>query len=80
MTDAVVTTPVPGGSGADPAILRVAVPNKGSLSEPAAVMLREAGYRQRNDQRELVLHDPDNGVEFFYLRRCRHARPRHHRT
>jgi ATP phosphoribosyltransferase len=48
--------------------LRVAVPNKGSLSEPASQMLREAGYRQRNDHRELVLHDPDNGAEFFFLR------------
>ena len=48
--------------------LRVAVPNKGSLSEPASDMLREAGYRQRNDSRELVLQDPDNGAEFFFLR------------
>ncbi|MBA3744449.1 ATP phosphoribosyltransferase [Sporichthya sp.] len=49
-------------------MLRVAVPNKGSLSEPASAMLREAGYRQRADGRELVLQDPDNGVEFFFLR------------
>src|SRR5512142_593460 len=49
-------------------MLRVAVPNKGSLSEPAASMLREAGYRQRRDGRELILADPDNGVEFFFLR------------
>jgi len=49
-------------------VLRIAVPNKGSLSEPAADMLREAGYRQRRDSRELVLPDPDNGVEFFFLR------------
>lgn len=49
-------------------MLRVAVPNKGSLSEPAFAMLREAGYRQRNDNRELVLVDPDNDTEFFYLR------------
>jgi ATP phosphoribosyltransferase len=49
-------------------LLRVAVPNKGSLSEPAASMLREAGYRQRTDSRELVLQDPDNGIEFFFLR------------
>jgi ATP phosphoribosyltransferase len=48
--------------------LRIAVPNKGSLSEPASLMLREAGYAQRSDARELVLHDPDSGVEFFYLR------------
>src|SRR5690606_32822449 len=37
-------------------------------SEPAVEMLREAGYRQRRDTRELVLPDPDNGVEFFFLR------------
>ncbi|MBX9244578.1 ATP phosphoribosyltransferase [Actinotalea ferrariae] len=49
-------------------MLRIAVPNKGSLSEPAAEMLREAGYRQRRDSRELVLPDPENGVEFFFLR------------
>lgn len=49
-------------------MLRVAVPNKGSLAEPAAAMLRESGYRQRTDPRELVLHDPDNDTEFFFLR------------
>ena len=49
-------------------MLRIAVPNKGSLAEPASDMLREAGYRQRRDSRELVLPDADNGVEFFFLR------------
>ncbi len=49
-------------------MLRIAVPNKGSLSEPASEMLREAGYRQRTDSKELVLSDPDNGAEFFFLR------------
>ncbi len=49
-------------------MLRVAVPNKGSLAEPAADMLRESGYRQRSDPRELVLHDPGNDTEFFFLR------------
>ncbi|GAA2520590.1 ATP phosphoribosyltransferase [Rarobacter incanus] len=49
-------------------MLRIAVPNKGSLSEPASQMLREAGYRQRRDSRELVLTDVDNDVEFFFLR------------
>ncbi len=48
--------------------LRIAVPNKGSLAEPAAEMLREAGYRQRTDTRELVLDDPANHVRFFFLR------------
>jgi ATP phosphoribosyltransferase len=31
-------------------------------------MLREAGYRQRNDTKDLVLVDDANGVEFYYLR------------
>ena len=49
-------------------MLRIAVPNKGSLSEPASQMLVEAGYRQRTDSRELVLLDADNDTEFFFLR------------
>ena len=49
-------------------MLRIAVPNKGSLAEPAAGMLREAGYRGRRDSKELTLSDVDNDVEFFFLR------------
>ena len=49
-------------------MLRIAVPNKGTLSAPAAQMLREAGYRQRTADRDLVCRDDANGVEFFYLR------------
>lgn len=49
-------------------MLRIAVPNKGSLSEAAATMLSESGYRIRRDTKELVVGDPDNDVEFFYLR------------
>ncbi|GAA5227513.1 ATP phosphoribosyltransferase [Paeniglutamicibacter antarcticus] len=49
-------------------MLRVALPNKGALSEIASTMLLEAGYVQRRDNRELVMVDPDNDVEFFYLR------------
>ncbi len=48
--------------------LRIAVPNKGSLSADASEMLRESGYRQRQDAKELALSDTENGVEFFYLR------------
>lgn len=48
--------------------LRVAVPNKGALSVDAVEMLREAGYRQRRDSRELAMTDAENDVEFFYLR------------
>src|SRR5437762_9919925 len=49
-------------------MLRIAVPNKGSLSGPAAEMLHEAGYRQRRESKELRVIDPSNEVEFFYLR------------
>jgi ATP phosphoribosyltransferase len=49
-------------------LLRLAVPNKGSLSQAASDILSEAGYRQRNDLKRLTLNDPENDVEFFYLR------------
>ena len=49
-------------------MLRIAVPNKGSLAESSIAILKEAGYRQRSDARDLVLIDPDNSVEFYYLR------------
>jgi ATP phosphoribosyltransferase len=49
-------------------MIRIAVPNKGSLAEASIAILKEAGYRQRVDSRDLVLLDPENGVEFYYLR------------
>jgi ATP phosphoribosyltransferase len=49
-------------------MLRIAVPNKGSLADSSIAILKEAGYRQRTDARDLVLIDPDNAVEFYYLR------------
>jgi len=49
-------------------VLRIAVPNKGSLSDPACQLLKEAGYKQRRDPRELVLVDNRNEIEFFFLR------------
>ena len=49
-------------------MLRIAVPNKGSLAESSIDILKEAGYRQRSDSRDLVLTDSANGVEFYYLR------------
>ncbi|MGO9071458.1 ATP phosphoribosyltransferase [Mycobacterium sp.] len=48
--------------------LRVAVPNKGALSEPAVEILSEAGYRRRTDPKDLTVIDPHNDVEFFFLR------------
>src|SRR5471032_645366 len=49
-------------------MLRIAVPNKGTLSETAVQMLQEAGYATRRDLKELIVSDPRNDVEFFYLR------------
>ncbi|HOB49766.1 MAG TPA: ATP phosphoribosyltransferase [Mycobacterium sp.] len=49
-------------------MLRVAVPNKGALSEAAVDILAEAGYRRRSDPKDLTVIDPVNGVEFFFLR------------
>jgi ATP phosphoribosyltransferase len=49
-------------------MLRVAVPNKGVLSEPATEILVEAGYRRRGDQKDLTVVDRANDVEFFFLR------------
>jgi len=48
--------------------LRVAVPNKGQLANPARAMLTEAGYLKNAGLRDLVVHDPENDVEFFFLR------------
>lgn len=49
-------------------MLRVAVPNKGQLAEPARAMLQEAGYVRNAGVRDLVVQDPENDVEFFFLR------------
>ncbi|SFS04707.1 ATP phosphoribosyltransferase [Microbacterium sp. cf046] len=49
-------------------MLRIAVPNKGSLADTASEMLQEAGYVGRRDPKDLHVIDPENEVEFFYLR------------
>ena len=49
-------------------MLQIALPNKGSLAEEAVGLVRAAGYACRRDEKELVALDPDNGVEFFFLR------------
>ncbi len=49
-------------------MLRVAVPNKGILSESAILMLKEAGYTVRRDPKDLHVVDQTHGIEFFYLR------------
>ena len=49
-------------------MLRIAIPNKGSLADDSIAVLKEAGYKQRTDSRDLVLVDVENQVEFYYLR------------
>ena len=49
-------------------MLRIAIPNKGSLADESIAILKEAGYKQRTDSRDLVLVDISNSVEFYYLR------------
>jgi ATP phosphoribosyltransferase len=49
-------------------MLRIAVPNKGSLADTTSDMLHEAGYTGRRDPKDLHVIDPQNDVEFFYLR------------
>lgn len=49
-------------------MLKVAIPNKGILSESAISMLKEAGYATRRDPQELHVVDEANQIEFFYLR------------
>jgi ATP phosphoribosyltransferase len=49
-------------------MLRVALPNKGSLAEDSIKILLEAGYKQRTDTRDLVTIDDVNQIEFYYLR------------
>lgn len=49
-------------------MLRIAVPNKGMLSEPSWNLLEESGYKLRTNPRQLVVNDEENGIELFYLR------------
>ena len=49
-------------------MIKIAVPNKGSLSEHALGVLKEAGYKGRGMSKALNVLDEGNGVEFFFLR------------
>ncbi len=49
-------------------MLRIAIPNKGSLHEETVFLVKEAGYSCKPTGRELVIHDEKNSVEFFFLR------------
>ena len=49
-------------------MLKIAIPNKGQLAEPTQKLLREAGFLRSHHPRDLVVSDPDNDIEFFFLR------------
>lgn len=49
-------------------MLKIAIPNKGVLSEAAVSMLKEAGYLVRRDNKDLHVIDREANIEFFYLR------------
>ncbi len=49
-------------------MLKIAVPNKGALSEGAVEILKEAGYNCRRGGRELIVADKVNDIEFIFLR------------
>lgn len=49
-------------------MIRIALPNKGSLSEEAATLVKAAGYNVRRDAKELSVLDAPNDVEFLFLR------------
>lgn len=49
-------------------MLKIAIPNKGALSEKSVALIKEAGYKCKRGGRELVVRDMNNQIEFFYLR------------
>ena len=49
-------------------MFRIAIPNKGALSEGAIKILADAGYRCKRYSRELVVRDAEHEVEFIFLR------------
>lgn len=49
-------------------MLKIAIPNKGSLSDESIALFAEAGYRVKRHSRELKLHDDENQIEFIFLR------------
>ena len=49
-------------------MIRIAIPNKGSLAEGATSILTKAGYQCRRSDKQLILHDHTNDIEFIFLR------------
>ena len=49
-------------------MLKIAIPNKGSLSDESKTLISEAGYSCKRYSRELKVVDAQNKVEFIFLR------------
>lgn len=49
-------------------MIKIAIPNKGTLSEDAIRLVSEAGYKCKRYSSELVLFDTNNNIEFYFLR------------
>ena len=49
-------------------MLKIALPNKGALSEGAIALVKNAGYKIRRSAKALVCTDNTNNVEFYFLR------------
>ncbi|HBF39174.1 MAG TPA: ATP phosphoribosyltransferase [Firmicutes bacterium] len=49
-------------------MIKIALPNKGTLSEDAVRLVTEAGYKCRRSSSELIIQDSANGVDFYFLR------------
>ena len=49
-------------------MLKIAIPNKGSLSEEGVTLLKAAGYKCKRRGRELIVRDQENNIDFIYLR------------
>lgn len=49
-------------------MIKIALPNKGSLSEDSVRLMTEAGYKCKRYNRELIVHDKNNDIDFVFLR------------
>ncbi|MDG5814957.1 ATP phosphoribosyltransferase [Chitinispirillales bacterium ANBcel5] len=49
-------------------MIKIALPNKGMLFDPTIDLFRACGYKASKSRKSLSSADPDNGVEFFFLR------------
>jgi ATP phosphoribosyltransferase len=49
-------------------MIKIALPNKGTLSEDSVRLMTEAGYTCRRYNRELFVHDKKNMIDFVFLR------------